>query len=319
MCCFSKGTGSVPEHVEVTNTRIFARRDGQSQVVVYAMDASIGSELAMILPLPVRRDGEGQQIEFLNLEHCPEFFRELAHAVSPPRLGAAGDASSFPDTPLPVMDVGVYDASWVPTVAEFARLDPRFRLPDGVWTELTEYADYGFAVFRLKPGRQSVHPMGFSFASRDESRLFFPTVHVHDGRVTPTAAFDHTLFYQRDTPALLAHLKSYRPYVERGGTEAERVEAMKEAGRAYGAWSFRRHQLREEFEDRMSAYVAAQCVGRVRFLDGVFHEDTDLLDRMTGIIEREWFIFQRHMRGEFPNRDVWIPDAVPAVGTTESA
>ena len=93
--------------------------------------------------------------------------------------------------------MGAFAASYVPSPADFDRLDPRFRLPRAVWEALGGYGDYGFSVFQLQPGRKArVHPMAFRFLTRDPSRLFLPTVHVHDGRVRPEAAFDHDLFYQ---------------------------------------------------------------------------------------------------------------------------
>ena len=47
--------------------------------------------------------------------------------------------------------------------APVLRLDPRFRLPDGVWDQLPQYARFGFAVFKLKEGKADVHPMAFTF------------------------------------------------------------------------------------------------------------------------------------------------------------
>ena len=55
--------------------------------------------------------------------------------------------------------VGAYDASFVPTASDFARLDPRFRLPDAVRGRVPAYADYGFAVFKLRKGEAEVHPL----------------------------------------------------------------------------------------------------------------------------------------------------------------
>jgi hypothetical protein len=66
-----------------------------------------------------------------------------------------------------------------------------------VWDALPGYADWGFAVFKLRSGRaQSVHPMAFVFPRRDPRTLFFPTVHVHDGTVPAEATFDHSLYAQ---------------------------------------------------------------------------------------------------------------------------
>jgi hypothetical protein len=122
---------------------------------------------------------------------------------------------------LQVFDVGRYEASFVPTAADFSRLDPRFRLPHGFLEALPAYADYGFAIFRLKPKKgllggskkQSVHPMALSFPRREPRALFFPTVHVHDGSVPQQAAFDHALYCQADgvLEATLSWQRSHGP------------------------------------------------------------------------------------------------------------
>jgi len=81
-------------------------------------------------------------------------------------------------------------------VKDFARLDERFRLPTATWNKLPDYQNYSFAVFKLKPGAMRIHPMAFSFPRRYLKSIFFPTVHIHDGKVHPNAIFDHTLYCQ---------------------------------------------------------------------------------------------------------------------------
>ncbi len=63
------------------------------------------------------------------------------------------------------------------------------------------YHDYGFAVFQLDASQsrgatQVIQPMAMRFPTRAPDRLFFPTVHVHDGSFAPKARFDHALYYQ---------------------------------------------------------------------------------------------------------------------------
>ena len=57
----------------------------------------------------------------------------------------------------------------MPTVTDFDRLDPRFRLPNTVWAQLPVQG-FGFAVFKLRETRKlaDVHPMAFRFPSRAE-------------------------------------------------------------------------------------------------------------------------------------------------------
>jgi hypothetical protein len=52
----------------------------------------------------------------------------------------------------------------------------------------------------LKAGNKSLHPMALEFQTREPNRLFFPTVHVHDGSVEPKALFHHSLYCQSEDP-----------------------------------------------------------------------------------------------------------------------
>lgn len=204
MCCF---TGSV--HVE--GTRIFARHDAgrRTQVIVYEMAISAENECAMVLPVPIDRDL--RELKFINLDGYSELFADLdrcfprpvSRSVSTVALGGPGE-------PLRVERVGSYDASFVPTVADFSRLDRRFRMADDVWQRLTEVADYAFAVFKLRSGHgQRLHPMAFRFATREPRRLYFPTLHVHDGAVHSEANFDHALYAQREEGAVMTPPDTY--------------------------------------------------------------------------------------------------------------
>jgi len=195
MCCFSTEVQSVK------NTRIFARLDGHGrQFVIYAMSVATKQEVAMVLPLPVASESGESAVTFVNLEKYPLLFDDMAAGFPRARsyadpFAAAGGAKSAAAV-LPVEQVGAFEASYVPTVADFSRLDKRFRMPAGTWEKLPGYAGFGFAVFKLRKGVHDVHPMAFSFASGVPDRLFFPTLHIHDGEVHPKAEFDHTLYCQ---------------------------------------------------------------------------------------------------------------------------
>lgn len=196
MCCFSKPVRSVG------STRIFARfLDFDTQCIVYEMRVDAEEELAMILPIPVSQPAKDDAVEFTDLSGYTQFFRHLENAFPAP-AGAFGGpvpaAGGGPRTQkLEVQRVGSFDASFVPAVADFKRLDERFRLDDSVWKSLPQYQDFGFAVFKLRKGNQLVHPMAFRFPSAMPGRfLYFPTVHIHDGKVHETEHFDHTLYAQ---------------------------------------------------------------------------------------------------------------------------
>lgn len=200
MCCFSR-------HVEhVAATRIFARpKKGGRQLLAYSMRFAAAEPLAMVLPIPVPPGAADDAVTFLALDGYEQLFDHLK-AAFPPLEAVAGaplarGAFAFAKPQrLEVHRVGAFEASFVPRPADFARLDPRFRLPQDVFAKLPQYADWGFAVFKLAAEKspKSVHPMAFEFPRRDASSIFFPTVHIHDGEVHATARFDHTLFCQAD-------------------------------------------------------------------------------------------------------------------------
>lgn len=155
-------------------------------------------DLAMILPVPVIAGSLENSVKFLDFSAYPSFFEDLEKNFPVLRDGNAndpfGDVASY--SRLKVQKVGSFDASFVPSAADFSRLDERFRLSGDVWEKLPQYADYGFVVFKLRKGVAQVHPMGFAFPSRERSQITFPTVHIHDGKVHKKAKFDHTLYCQ---------------------------------------------------------------------------------------------------------------------------
>ena len=193
MCCFSREIDSVH------NTRIFARShsDGR-QFIIYSMSISAKEDIAMVLPIPVVPGSGEKAVQFIALDAYPTIFNDMAKGfpVTSARAWKMAAPTAIPAPKLEVQRVGAYDASFVPTVADFSRLDERFRLPDGTWEKLPGYTGFGFAVFKLRKGTHSVHPMAFSFPSATPERLFFPTLHIHDGEVHKKAEFDHTLYCQ---------------------------------------------------------------------------------------------------------------------------
>lgn len=198
----------------MSRTRIFARftrggtdadasleRGHARQLLAYSMNLSVRSEVAMILPIPVAPGSGDDALTFLSLEGESALFDRL-DALFDFEMLASRSKGGFRFAPqrqrLVVHQVGAFVASYVPSQDDFDRLDPRFRLPFRLSDAVPAYADYGFAVFQLERGDVTVHPMAFTFATRDPSRLFFPTVHVHDGTMKPVARFDHALYYQAE-------------------------------------------------------------------------------------------------------------------------
>lgn len=194
-------TGQRRPETHVTETRIFARVDGDTQWLAYEMRVDTPSDVAMILPVPVVPGSGEHALSFVDLSGYDTFFEDLAWLfpmeLEPELLSLGPGAPRAQAAKLTVHNVGSFEASYVPTRADFSRLDRRFRLPEAVWSALPQYSDWGFAVFKLKRGRSKrIHPMAFRFPTRDPARIFFPTVHVHDGELHRKADFDHALYFQ---------------------------------------------------------------------------------------------------------------------------
>jgi hypothetical protein len=213
MCCFSRPVQSV------SATHIFARvgADGR-QFLVYSMTLRAKEDLAMVLPLPVKAGSGEKAVSFIDLKDYPEFFTDLQkgfpETLATRSLSNSRALGAPPPPKLEVITVGNFEASFVPIVSDFSRLDERFRLPPGTWEKLPAYRDHGFAVFKLKSGESKIHPMAFSFPRANPAELFFPTVHIHDGKVHEQAKFDHVLYCQRDAMdqfTLLDWEESFRP------------------------------------------------------------------------------------------------------------
>ena len=203
MCIFTD------EIQHVSSTRIFASMEGYKQALIYDMYLSTGDDTAMVLPIPVTLEKGGNPVEFVDLSGYAEVFDDL-HDLFPQildlSLGLSEDGGAeF----LEVEQVGEFEASFVSNPSEFSRLDPRFRLSNSVLEKIPAYTDYGFVVFKLRKGASKIHPMAFWFETRDVSKLFYPTVHVHDGSVHITEEFDHALYAQG---SLLEHPGLGRTY-----------------------------------------------------------------------------------------------------------
>ena len=271
MCCFVEPVQFVED------TRIFARFTGDRQVLVYQMKFGSKRDTAMILPLPVRKGTGEDDVEFINLEAYPGFFADLETLfVEPIYVASPGSAdAAVGSRPLRVVDVGAFEASFVPSVSDFGRLDARFRLPKAFWDAFPTYQDYGFAVFKLKKGAaQEVHPMALTFPSAMTQRCFFPTVHVHDRKVHPFAEFQHHLFVQRDEHPAERRVR-YQKKIPDGG------------------WFKQRY--RYELEQRSVGWKRGESVGK-----------TMKMEKCPGVLDPAAPIFKTKLRGSYINKDIVV-------------
>src|SRR4051794_27521746 len=131
MCCFSRPV------ISVTSTNIFARpaADGR-QFLVYSMSIQVETDLAMILPLPLKQPAGEKDVMFIDLKGYADFFKDMDRGFPVPIEPTAGHQTRgltvlSAASRLEVQQVGDFEASFVPGVSDFSRLDERFRLPEG--------------------------------------------------------------------------------------------------------------------------------------------------------------------------------------------
>ncbi len=196
MGCFS---GNVSR---VANTRIFARATNRgTQIIVYQMEYTAGSDVALILPLPTPPDIAPDAVRFPSLSGYPDLFADIDKGFPLTRNAPTTKQA----THVMTHEVGSFEASFVPTQKQLDALDARFRIPLNVWNQLPEYSEFGFAVFKLRAGTNTVQPLAVEFPTRNPQLLYFPTLDLRNDQVTEEANFDHDLFCQ----ARAGWLRSY--------------------------------------------------------------------------------------------------------------
>ena len=187
MCILSHAAVSVAQ----THLYVSPSANGTRQLTVYENAVNTPTHNAMILPIP-----HPASVEFHNMSDHPEFFHHLErqfHRIVYPLRASIGGRS-----PLPVATVGSYRVTVVPTAADFSLIDSaEFSIPASVQAHLAaRYGPhgYGFLVCRLKKGSHRYHPFAYSHAVQEPGHLFVPTYHLHDGRPSAFAYWEHTIY-----------------------------------------------------------------------------------------------------------------------------
>lgn len=264
------------EAIRVATTNIFARICDGRQLLVYSLHLDSPREVAMILPVPMAVGAGEDSFRFVDLSRRRRFFEVLEHCFPQPVPLGAKPASAT----LTMHRVGSYEAWFVPSLADFHRLDASFRLPGAVWQQLPMYRDWSFAVIRLAPGAQDVHPVGFEFPSRVPDAVYFPTFHIHDGVVHSTAKFLHKLYLQGLT----------------------RTRYLTEVlGHPQPDWRWKTTAL-PHAED-------ASRPLRTWVTDG-------LAAALSGIVDVDAPLLRLHVYGDQPNADIWLAESRDGVFLT---
>jgi hypothetical protein len=210
MCMFTRPVNLVE------NTRVFARLSSsrKSQYLVYQMQYEAGEPTAMVLPIPVTKPTHENSLRFIDLSGYSEFFSDLAKGfpviIDPYVKSAVIETTHAPQ--LKVFQIGNYEGSFVPNVADFSLLDERFRFSDAIWSKIPQYKNFAFVVFQLTAGSLKPHPMAFEF-DYEGKEIYFPTMHIHDGVIHRREEFDHALYLQHaELDSRVGEYKNFEGY-----------------------------------------------------------------------------------------------------------
>lgn len=185
----------------VSGTNIFAAVNGDRQILVYQAsveyDDNDGEDKnAIILPVP----GESDDIDLVDMSGNEEFFETLNANFRRSTFGTrgVGEGDYLGGDFLEVQDVGAYQVSIVPSVADLERINPDLFVMNDVTknTIRANYAKgYAFVVAVLKPGR--FQPLCYTHKALPNGKVFVPTRHEH-GESKGRPSWDHSITVNLD-------------------------------------------------------------------------------------------------------------------------
>jgi hypothetical protein len=182
---------------KVSNTKIYVSPDEDNlrQITIYSNEVATREKNAMILPVP-----NPESIELLDLSKYSKFFEDCESCfIKLPTLSLT--RSFHPEyayaSILPVVQVGSYLASIVPSFDDFVRIDRSiFDIDDNLLPMLAKHyrEGFGFILCVLDEGSHTYHPFAYTHKMKEPNRLFIPTRHYHPGESNSYADWDHTIY-----------------------------------------------------------------------------------------------------------------------------
>ncbi len=183
MCIFAAPVRDVSD----TKIAVVALQGGAQQLTVYQNKAVTLGRNAMVLPVPA-----GSDITLIDLSEYGTAFWTACETCFPPEhtngtfgWGAAasttGGFGAAPPPPLPVQQVGQYQCSVAPTLADLGRINRTvFTLSPDAAKTLGEHYASGFSfIVCLFEGTVEGHPIAYVSSTLPGGRLFIPTRHDH--------------------------------------------------------------------------------------------------------------------------------------------
>lgn len=202
------------QEVKATRIAVFVDRDLRKQMIVYSNAVVCEGENAMILPIPRKHtDTMCKGIKLYNMETYSNFWEDVLPKESNRGMGIP--PQSFGGTKIPIVKVGKYECSIVPKLDDLDKVD--FVIPENIKSVLqTHYSDtekmsWAFLVARFKGDVSEHHPIAYVHDYVDETALFIPTRHIHDGKLSQVANYYHQIVtFNCDINSFPAASKAYQ-------------------------------------------------------------------------------------------------------------
>lgn len=183
----------------VKGTKIFAMpgtEDKDRQLLVYKNEVASVAENLMILPVPFP--------ESIKFEKIPKtIFNDCERSMNLVYANTIITLSATTRSVLPVLSIGSYRVSIVPSIHDFYRLDQNvFYLPPDLERMMENTyggRPFGFICCILKAGVQNYEPLAYSHRMWKLGELFIPTLHYHPGEAGVDADWDHQVYTVRTT------------------------------------------------------------------------------------------------------------------------
>jgi len=184
---------------QIGPTKFFARRVEDKQFLACEFNYASDGITGLVIPVPVANAGRDRSVRIIDLSTYRNFFDHLSR-VFPREDPLTMKMLKVKTQPILQYVNHIGPITYWPTLAEFnEKVDPRFRLAQEFWNQLSYYQDWGFVSVVLPDTADTFNrtfPFAFEFRTRLTDGMFIPTLELTNCHLSPATVFHHELYYQ---------------------------------------------------------------------------------------------------------------------------
>jgi hypothetical protein len=175
-------------------TKFFARRVEDRQFLACEFSYASDGMTALVIPIPVSNTNRDRSVKVINLSTYRNFFDHLSRVF--PRENTTKQKAQ----PILQYVNHIEPITYWSTLTEFnEKVDPRFKLAQEFWNQLSYYQDWGFVSVILPDTADNFNrtfPFAFEFKTRLPDGMFIPTLELSNCHLNASTVFHHELYYQ---------------------------------------------------------------------------------------------------------------------------